>query len=237
LRYPTTSKINADKEKGNFMRWSKVIFGIIIFTLVAISLVGCSSQTNTPSSTVSIKEEQAKKEEEKKRLETEKRQKLEQALQKVTITRDEVENLVWYEGLKPENINYNGLIPYLVEKEVWEKEKAVYMRFHAIYQGNNWVFMDKIIFKTDNNTYEIPVKLSERKSKIISGGVLEWHDVPVDKELFDILTDISTSNKTIMRYRGDTERKDIVITEKEKDNIKVMIDIYNGLNGMLITRN
>jgi len=32
------------------MRWSKVIFGIIIFTLVAISLVGCSSQTNTRSS-------------------------------------------------------------------------------------------------------------------------------------------------------------------------------------------
>lgn len=210
----------------------KKIFGIILISVVALFFVGCVSNTSVNSNTKSeITAEQ------KKQIEEEKKAKLEAALKNVKTEKDEIKEITWYKGITLEDVDYTGLMPYVGTKKekVFDTENVdvTWMRFYVAYEGKDWIFFDRLYFKTDKNTYEIPVQFRERQTKVLYGSVAEWYDVKVDKKLYDMLVDIANSDKVLMRYEGQQNSKDRTITDKEKQNIKNMLDIFNGLGGTI----
>lgn len=209
-------------------RGAIIIFLSMVF--LCFILNGCSSTSGSQSNNL----EQKKIEEAKNQAI--KQEKLEIALKKVKTEKDDVKGIIWYKGLTGEDVDYNGIIPYIgtkVNQTGNTEYKNTWMRFYAIYSGKDWVFVEKIYLKTDKTTHVVNVGHQDRNTKVYRGGVAEWVDFSVDKKLYDILEDVSNSENVTMRFEGKNEYRDKVITKAEKENIRNILDIFNGFDGKL----
>lgn len=108
------------------------------------------------------------------------------------------------------------------------KDNKARLRFVIKYYGSAWLFFNKAIFIIDGKNYEF--EDNNTKREISSGSnVEEKSDLAVDKNILEILEAISNS-KDVVEYRltGD-KYSDFKLTEKEKENIISILDLYKRL--------
>lgn len=108
------------------------------------------------------------------------------------------------------------------------KNDIVRLRLRIRYNGYGWLFFEKAIFLIGDKTIEY--KTTSTNRDVISGGdVKESSDQAVDALAMEILNLISESDSKIeFRLTGD-KYKDFTLTDKEKERIKAIMDLYKQL--------
>lgn len=118
--------------------------------------------------------------------------------------------------------------PYIVVKD----NGIMYLRFKAIYNSDDWVFFDKIIFLINGEKSEITPNKTERDISNSSYGVsvYESSDSVVDKKIFDLLTKIANSENNVdYRFSGSKGVRDYTMTKHQKQVIKETLELYERL--------
>lgn len=138
-------------------------------------------------------------------------------------TKDEVEDTVWYTPTKIWTFKEGGVCP-IVMASTNGSSAAICFR----YAGNDWVFMDKVIVKTDSNKYDLSLAGYEVKRDVrrLQGGFVEERVyLDVTPEKYDMLKDIADSNKTIVRFSGD-KSYDLEVTDHNKQLIRTFLSCF-----------
>lgn len=141
------------------------------------------------------------------------------------ITRDNVENVTWYQDkTSPAYINYNQ-----IKLGLAQSGDKLWMRFVISYAGDDWVFFDKIIFNIDGNIIEKSYSMFEKKTDVVFGaGVYESVDLPY--EGYEHLIDkIIASKNTTIKFRGKYSSI-MKISENQKQAMKRVLELYKLLN-------
>lgn len=158
-----------------------------------------------------------------------KKKKLQAATINLKSKTDEVTDLTWYRAkTSPDYINQNGLfLRFSKDKDAKVDSLAMAIQ----YTGDDWVFIDKYIFKVDDQTFEITPEYGEIKRDNGNGGVWEYYNTIVTKKPLEILKAIASSKKTILRHQGSQHSFDRVITTLEKKAIADVLDAYSAMDG------
>ncbi|MFE9276149.1 hypothetical protein ACQKLN_03670 [Paenibacillus glucanolyticus] len=142
---------------------------------------------------------------------------------------DEVTGSTIYEDKSsPQYINDNGFNIFFVTSE-GSDIPVLFARFQ--YTGDNWLFINKYTIRADNQTFTVSPNYSDVNRDNQVGGVWEYYDVIVDKEMYDIINVIIDSNKTIIRFQGDERHQDRTVTSQEKKALQNVLDAYKAMGG------
>lgn len=162
----------------------------------------------------------AKKEAEEKRIKD--------AVANMRKKADEVTGTTYYfDKSSPEFTNKNGFYTYFATKDDY-----IGLRIVIQYLGDDWLFINKYIFKVDEKSFTINTSFGE-VSRDNYTQVWEWYDQPITKEQIKMVQEIIQSNKTILRMQGDTYYKDREITDQEKKALQNVLDAYVAMGGEL----
>lgn len=142
-----------------------------------------------------------------------------QKLKALKETKDEFKGVSFYE-LKNVSVLGSFIRIYLVKNET-----SLYGRLKIQYQGDDWLFIERIDFVCDGKNYSITPDQIDRDNG--SGSVWEWSDEILNDDTKKIISAIIDSKETKMRYTGKQYIKDRVISDKEKKNLKLVYDILN----------
>lgn len=174
-----------------------------------------------------IRKQQEEKElAEKKALEEEKKR-LDQALKNMRKEYDEVREITWYyDKTTPEYANENNIFLYIGQ----DKNKNVWLRFKIQYAADNWLFIDKYIFKVDDKTYALTPSYDDIKRDNNVNGIWEVYDTDPNLEMIQAIIE---SEKTILRHQNDRDNvyEDRTISKKEKTALRNVLDAYKALGG------
>ncbi|MCB1187674.1 hypothetical protein KDL29_10965 [bacterium] len=166
-----------------------------------------------------IIKEKAKKEQEKKLA------KLEKSVRKQY---DEFDEITWYTHSSVPK--YDNTRSYLSVYFQVSNSKARNLRFKNVYTADDWLFIESYEYKTDNNQYSIYKGHFGVERDNGYGDIWEWYDDPVDSELRNMLEDIASSKKVLIRYNGKQYQKDRTISTEEKNAVRDMLELYDSLN-------
>ena len=172
-----------------------------------------------------------KKKEERERIENEKaeRDRLANATRKLKTKYDDIRSITWYyDKTTPSYTNYNSFHLYMGK----EKSGIPWLRFRIQYTADDWLFIQSYIIKTDDTSHTIETKYGEVETDSDS-DIWEWYDVPLNNELYNIITDVINSKSVKLRYNGKQYYKDRTITGTEKQALKNILDAYEALGGQL----
>lgn len=152
------------------------------------------------------------------RLETKKKIDIER--KKFNIEYDDIEQITWiYSKTKPKYVNTMALYNYIGLKEDGQRWRRLVIRYH----GDDWLFINKIIIKTDNQTYTLNASDSKRENNT---DVWEWIDIPEGSAEYVIISDIINSKTVKVRFVGQQYHKDWTLTAKEIRGLKEIEDHY-----------
>jgi predicted nuclease with TOPRIM domain len=162
-----------------------------------------------------------------------KEQKIAQATKSLNKTTDKMESIDWYDYF-----NLNG------EEEIFQDTKGlikayigvwndkILFRFKMKYFGRDWLFIRSVLFKVDDETFELTYDfLDDWERNNSSGYVWEWKDVLVNQYIWKLINKIANSNKATMRFRGTQYNRDRDISYKEKAALKEIIRAYEAMGG------
>lgn len=170
-----------------------------------------------------LKEKQAA---EKAKIEKER---LANAVKKLRTSVDDMKGITWYyDKSTPKNNDVNSFHIYMGKKG----SGIPWLRFSIQYKSDDWLFIEKYLIKTDNNSYTIYADRDVERDNGY-GGIWEWYDTQMTQELYDIIKDIIDSKNVRLRSEGKQYYKDRQITAKEKQGLKNVLDAYESLGGTL----
>lgn len=157
--------------------------------------------------------------------ETEKRNKVGKlALSKLRSNTDEVENVTWYEHRNtPEFVSSRSNMWLYFGKT---KTGVTPLRLKITYVSDDWLFIEKYIFKVNGETYTIDTDFGDVKRDNEGGKIWEWYDQPVSGENLGMIQEIIKSDRAILRYDGQQYHDDRDITSKEKQAMKDVLAAY-----------
>jgi len=112
-------------------------------------------------------------------------------------------------------------------------DKQPEVRWTITYIGDDWLFLDRIIFLIDEQRHIITFDpLRQRFSDVVpGGGVIESIEVPV--ESIAALIDIVTSKSVQVRLSGSDGNIDKVLTDYEKQILLRTLATYEERGGQL----
>lgn len=175
----------------------------------------------------SIKEKSdldAKQAAEKAKLEKER---LSNAVKNLRSSTDEMKGITWrYDKSTPKYNDVNSFHVYMGQ----EGNNTPWLRFRVQYKSDDWLFIEKYLIKTDNNSYTIYADREVERDNGY-GGIWEWYDTKMTSEIYNILKDIISSKNTRLRSEGKQYYKDRQISAKEKQGLKNVLDAYEALGG------
>lgn len=156
-----------------------------------------------------------------------KEKQLSQIKRKLRKNVDEMEGNTWYyDKTTTRYNNVNSFHLYMGTSET----SAPWLRFRIQYAGDRWLFIQKYIIKTDNNTYNfVPSKRVERDNQ--GGKVWEWFDESVSKKTYLMLVDVANSKSAKLRLSGRQYHKDKIISSKQKQALKNIIEAHELFGG------
>lgn len=162
-----------------------------------------------------------------------KRQKAEALLANCRCEDDPVRNLRFY---------YPMALPYYADLGYWGADvrcfvlpylgvqgSNVWLRLICNYTASDWVFFKKITFAVDDARYYKTFRYNDVVRDNAYGDVWEYADIEVGSSDIAMLTAIANSRQTIIRFEGDNYYHDFTVSQKDKEAIRQMLDIYNGL--------
>jgi hypothetical protein len=144
------------------------------------------------------------------------------AVKKLRTTYDDIQETTWYYSKSTTRYrNENSFHIYMGKS----KEGNPWLRFVIQYAGDDWLFIQKYIIKTDNNTYTIEPSIGEIE-KDNDTDVWEWYDTKMDANKLDIIRDMINSKSVKLRMEGKQYYKDRIISKQEIQNIKNVLEAY-----------
>lgn len=151
-------------------------------------------------------------------------------LAKMNVKEDEVTGVTWYrDKSSTEYVDENSFHLYFGKKE----DTGPSLRLRIQYEDEDWLFIDKYIIKTDNETFTIYADFGDVNRDNDGGRVWEWLDILVSSDDYKMIESIIASEKTIIRHEGNQYYDDRTLTKKEKDSLKNVIEAYEALGGHL----
>ena len=142
-------------------------------------------------------------------------------------TEKEVDNIddityVYNKGANRNLIDFN-CYAYIV----WKEKSNPTFRICIGFGRDEWIFMEKVKFKSNQNAFEFDVSYSERSTEIgDSGKIFEWTNKTLDVEDRAALSGVLGSDKTVVRFYGDEYYLDKELSDAKKKNIRFMLVYY-----------
>jgi hypothetical protein len=166
-----------------------------------------------------------KQEKERKlKAEKEKQEKL-KALNKLRKKYDDVSDITWYK--QPYFTHYTNT--NLTSIYMGESGNSRWLRLMMSYQGDDWIFFESAYLSYDGNTKEIIFdKYDDKKTENSGGGVWEWIDLTVTKDVESFLREFAKSKNAKMRLSGKYT-KTRTLTYNERQGI---LDVLNGYDAL-----
>lgn len=159
------------------------------------------------------------------------KKRLAEATQKMRKQYDEVQEITWYfDKNSPKYVNVNSLYLYMGSK----RDSTPTLNLKIQYAADDWVFINKYIFKVDGKAYDIYTGDFGVTRDNNEGGIWELYDVELDQNNYEMIKAIISSKKTIIRHQGDEHYSDRVITSTEKQGLKNVLDAYEALGGKFV---
>ncbi|MBO7598329.1 MAG: hypothetical protein J6T70_14925 [Bacteroidales bacterium] len=131
---------------------------------------------------------------------------------------------------RPKYTNRNGVYCYFYMNK---NGKPSNMRFKFQYCGDDWLFIQSLQIKVNDNVLNyIPQKVDRDNG---GGDVWEWFDEgkTQNASVSGIVFNIAIANKVKIRINGQQYYKDITLTSKQIKSIKNTVDYYRALGGEL----
>lgn len=171
-------------------------------------------------------EEIARQEEEKRKEEEAKKAAMQQALNRMSISRDDFADITWYyDPSTPRYTNQNSFHIY-----AGESDTISWLRLCIQYYADSWLFIQSYSIKVDGVTYTItPEKYGDVQRDNGGGMIWEWYDISPSAEQIEMLRAIANSNEAIIRFNGRQYYDDRTITASEKQAIKNVLNAYDAL--------
>lgn len=148
---------------------------------------------------------------------------------------DEVEELTWYYDEKtPQYLGVNNLHLYIGQRG----KGTLWLILKIQSTSSNLLGIQSYKIKTDTDSYTIDtddqVKFDVKPTVNVPYlSYLEWYDVYVTPDIYEMVKDIATSQKAILRSVGMDYYRDRTISEDEKQALRNILDAYAALGGPL----
>lgn len=205
--------------------------------LTEVNIVLSKLKSSTPDATEQIAAVQQMSDELKEIKEKEEAEREEQRLAdiaaklaKLHTETDEITEVTWYrDKSSSEYVDENSFHIYFGKKD----DSGPSLRLRIQYEDDNWLFIEKYIIKTDDDTYTIYTNYGDVNRDNGGGRIWEWLDIPVSENQYEMLKSIATSEKAIIRHEGDQYYDDRTLSNKEKEAIKNVLEAYEALDGIL----
>jgi hypothetical protein len=137
---------------------------------------------------------------------------------------DDIEGITWiYSKSKPYYSNTMGFYTYLGVKDNGYAWKRLVIRYH----GNDWLFLQKITIKADNQTFTLDASNAKRDN---NADVWEWIDISVAYTEDIIIDQIIRSKQIKVRFVGNQYHRDWNLSQKEIRGLKEIEEYYQLLN-------
>lgn len=144
--------------------------------------------------------------------------------QKLDFRFDEMENITWIYA-KGQNRDISGFTCYTY---IGKRDDGYWIRFVLGFSQDDWVFMDAIKMKCDDNVFNYVIDYSEKKTDIgNSGTIYEWFDTGLTDSQIHALRSVCAGQETKVRCYGDKYHEDFVLTDSQKANIITILDYYD----------
>ena len=148
------------------------------------------------------------------------------AISKLKSTTDRVEGITWYEAkVHPTYTNTRSFVlPY-----IGKNSSNVWLRVKCNYTGDDWVFFENVIFVVDGEKYTKYFSYYDVDRDNGYGDVWEVADFAPSTSDIEMLKKIADSKETIIRFEGDSKRRDITVKSTDKQAIKDVILAYEAM--------
>ena len=168
--------------------------------------------------------EEEKRKEAERLAEKEKAEKL-KALNKLKKSFDDVSGITWYK--QPYFTHYTNT--NLTSIYLGDNGSNRWLRLMMSYQGDDWIFFEHAYLSYDGNTKEIIFdKYDDKETENSGGGVWEWIDLTVTKDVEMFLREFAKSKNAKMRLTGKYT-KTRTLTYNERQGI---LDVLNGYDAL-----
>ena len=175
-----------------------------------------------------VEKEATAQETDEERIAREKEDAWTKLMQRLRMSRDEIEGIDWYHYLRTPMTGEEKNIHAYIGK----KNDLVWLRFRMVYRGSDWLFVESVAFKVDEETYELHYGQFDDWNRDHGGGIVwEWKDILVNSEIWTLINKIANSQRTVMRYRGNQYYSDRVVDEAEKFALKTVLSAYETMGG------
>jgi len=166
-------------------------------------------------------------------LENEKMEKerLANATQKMRTKFDDVRGITWYYDKSTTKYNSENSFHLYIGRDQTGK---TWLRFRISYTAEDWLFMESFIIKVDEATYPLYANRSEIERDNGSGDIWEWYDTNMTSEIYTIVKEVINGKTVKLRHNGSQYYKDRIITEKEKQALRNVLDAYEALGGKTV---
>lgn len=145
------------------------------------------------------------------------------ALAKMTAEVDEVRGMTFY---------YSKAWPYYADTRsyvlpyIGTSKDNTWLRLAYHYTGEDWVFFTDVTVSVDGENYYRTFSYYDVERDNQYGNVWEWIDVEPDDSDVEMLRAVAASEKTIVRFQGDTYWSDLVVTAEDKAAINEILDTF-----------
>lgn len=147
------------------------------------------------------------------------------AVSRLKSNTDAVEGTTWYHAkVDPDYVNVRSyVLPYIGERSGY-----AWLRLRYHYTGDSWVFFKSITISVDGRRYDIEFSYwdVERNNKTV---VWEWIDLLATDADIEMLKEIANSKKTIVRFKGDQDYYDLLVSQNDKNGIKDVLTAYEAM--------
>lgn len=130
--------------------------------------------------------------------------------------------------ISPKGINSTSrkihMAPYLA---IDKNTKTLYIDLG--FQEDDWIFFKQITFNIDGEITNISVKYNDIQRDTVWGdGIYEYIPLSQSKyaNIFKLIENIINGNQVKIRFTGDQYYTDYVITEREKQGLKDIYELY-----------
>ncbi|KAF5059671.1 hypothetical protein DSECCO2_333530 [anaerobic digester metagenome] len=149
------------------------------------------------------------------------------ALKSMRSNYDEINGVTWYYDKSTTSYaNTNSFHLYIG----WPENGRPYLRFRIQYAGNDWLLINSYIVFTDEKMYGLDAS-GDVKRDNDSRTVWEWYDQKVDNQLYTTVLSVINSSSSKVRYVGEHYEQDRVITERERQALKRVLEAYRVIEG------
>jgi hypothetical protein len=144
--------------------------------------------------------------------------------ERVEVEYDDMEEVLWIKSKLPDSyLLKDSITAYF---GIFAGEIGP-LRLKATYWGDDWLFTEKLIFKSDDVRYTSIVFREQLMTEVIGGGrILEVADVFVPSEDMKTVRELFADDEIKMRYSGSSYYRDRIVSSSEIDSINAVLKLY-----------